>query len=320
MPEFNPGTTESISQEAAAEQILNSPGIELIDPREEPETEVTEEETEVIEEKAEPEKEAEETEPETEVVEIDPEVAMFDVEIRKNGELVETETLSLTELKNGYKRNKDYSTEMQALSTQKNEARAEIQKAVETERANYKQALETHNQLVWEVANAEFASVDMNKLADEDPAEFVRARNRMDNINKVIQGIHAEQQRISAQEAEHIQTVVVPKAQAEIQRDIPNWSESLQESLVKAGSDYGYTTEELNNIIDPRAIKVLHDAYQYKQIKAQKPAAEKKVVGKPRVVKPGTKQSTKPTGESIKRARKSGRVDDAAMAILETQF
>lgn len=303
---------EAISDDEAAAQILNSPNIELLDPKE---TDEVEEEVEETAESTEDTEETEEEEETVEAVEIDPEAEMFEVEIKDNGKLVETKTLSLNELKNGYKRQADYSREMQALVDQRNEVKSEVRKGIEQEQEHFKQALEVQQRLVWEIAAAEFQNVNLDQLANDDPAEYIRAQNRLNRINQAIHGIHAELQKAEQDKQDYINNVILPKARQEIKRDLPNWTDDLQ---ISTGKTYGFAPEEVTNIPDPRMVKVLHDAYQYQQIKAQKPIADKKVTAKPKVVKPGTKQTTKYTGEAAKRLAKTGKVQDAAAAILET--
>jgi len=168
-----------------------------------------------------------------------------------------------------------------------------------------------------EIAAQEFQGVNLDQLAESDPAEYVRISNRLNKFNQSIQGIQHQLQQVAQSQVEYINNEILPKTRAQIQRELPNWTDDLQ---IAAGKAYGFAPEEVTNIPDPRMIKVLHDAHQYQQIKSQKSVAEKKVIAKPKVVRPGTKQSVKNTGEAISIAKKTGKIQDAARAILETQF
>jgi hypothetical protein len=82
-----------------------------------------------------------------------------------------------------------------------------------------------------------------------------------------------------------------------LQKDIPDFADSkkataLREKLVTVGTNhYGYTTDEISQITDARAIKVLHDAQKYQDIISGKSKAVGKTKSARPVLKPGTKKS-----------------------------
>lgn len=90
---------------------------------------------------------------------------------------------------------------------------------------------------------------------------------------------------------------------------------------------YGYTPEELSGIIDHRNVLVLRDALAYRDLLAKQEKVKKDVRSKKRkgkTLKPGNKKSekkgsskTRRVMETRNRARKSGRLADAADAIAE---
>lgn len=313
------GATEVLSTEAAAERILG-----VVYPQEE------EAEVKVTEEAKEPEESAaEETEGESEEaseeatqpegeVEIDPDEKWIEVEEVVEGGAKEVKKYSLNELKAQRMMQADYQRKTAELARQREEVQTQLRQGVEKEREQFKQALDVQQKLVWSLAAQELQNVDMDKLATEDPAEYIRVQNRLNKFNQAIQGIQAEQYKLAQQEREYLEKEFLPKASEQIQRDIPNWGPELKQSLLKSGvENYGFTSEELQAVVDPRMVKVLHDAYQYQQFKAQKSAADKKVVAKPKVLKPGTKQPKEAgDGDSLKRLKQTGRYQDAAEAIL----
>ena len=299
--------------EEAAEQIL---GVVYPEEKEEAVEEPTEAATEEPAETEEaPAEEA--TQPEEEV-EIDPDEKWIDVEEVVEGGGKEVKKYSLNELKAQRMMQADYQRKTAELARQREEVQQSLRQGIEKEREQYKQALDVQQKLVWSLAAQDLQNADMDKLATEDPAEYIRVQNRLNKFNQVIQGIQAEQQKLAQQELEHLQKDVLPKAAEQIQRDIPNWGPEVKQTLIKTGMDYGFSQEELHAVVDPRVIKVLHDAYQYQQYKAQKPIADKKVVAKPKVLKPGTKQVVKDDGgDAMKRLKQTGRYQDAAEAILK---
>lgn len=312
-----PGATEVLSTESAAERILG-----VVYPQEEEaEVEVSEEEPEesAAEETEGETEEASEEEPQPEEEGIDPDEKWIEVEEVIEGGAKEVKTYSINELKAQRMMQADYQRKTAELARQREEVQTQLRQGVEKEREQYKQALDVQQRLVWSLAAQDLQNVDMDKLATEDPAEYIRVQNRLNKFNQAIQGIQAEQQKLAQQEREYLEREVLPKASEQIQRDIPNWGPELKQNLLKSGvENYGFTAEELQAVVDPRMVKVLHDAYQYQQFKAQKPAAEKKVVAKPKVLKPGTKQPKEPVdGDAFKRLKQTGRYQDAAAAILK---
>ena len=309
-----PGATEILTTEAAAERILG-----VVYPEEEEATAEVTEETKETEETAEEAVETEAaTQPEEEV-EIDPDEKWIEVEEVLEGGAKEVKKYSLNELKAQRMMQADYQRKTAELARQREEVQTQLRQGVEKEREQFKQALDVQQRLVWSLAAQDLQNVDMDRLAAEDPAEYIRVQNRLNKFNQAIQGIQAEQQKLAQQERDYLEKEVLPKASEQVQRDIPNWGPELKQSLLKSGvENYGFTAEELQAVVDPRMVKVLHDAYQYQQFKAQKPAADKKVVAAPKVLKPGTKQP-KETGDAgaLKRLKQTGRYQDAAEAIMK---
>ena len=283
---------------------------------EKPDEETEEASEETTEEEAKPEEEAAET------VEIDPEEKLFEVEETIEGGKKEVRKYSLNELKAQKMMQADYQRKTAELARQREEVQEKIRQGISDQQKQYMQALETQQKLVWSLVAPELQSVNLDQLASDDPAEYVKVSNKLNKLNQAIQGIQAEQQKLAQQEREHLERVVLPKAAEELQRDIPNWGVELQKSITRTATEkYGFTPEELSVVVDPRYIKVLHDAFQFHEGKktsaTQKQIAAKKVVEKPKVLKPGAKPAgkEKDSGDAFKRLQKTGRLEDAAAAI-----
>ena len=57
---------------------------------------------------------------------------------------------------------------------------------------------------------------------------------------------------------------------AVLSRDIPGWGADLQAKLAQAGQDeFGFTAEELSQVLDPRLIKLLHAAWEGRRSQAE---------------------------------------------------
>lgn len=303
-------------EDVAAQKILSMIAPEEAQPEEEAEQEeVTEEVAEEATEET--EESTEESEEKSEDIELDPDEKLFEVEETVEGGGKETRKYSLNELKAQRMMQADYQRKTAELARQREQAQEEIRQGIEESRKQYQQSLEMQQKLVWGLVAPELQKTDLEKLAEEDPAEYIKAQNRINKFQQVIQGIQAEQQKLAQQEIEHLQRVVIPKASEELQRDIPNWGPELKQNLMKTGETYGFRPEELQAVVDPRVIKVLHDAWRFRQIGEKKPIADKKVVEKPRVMKPGTKQKQEPSKDEFKRLQKTGKLEDAAAAIFK---
>ena len=102
----------------------------------------------------------------------------------------------------------------------------------------------------------------------------------------------------------------------------PEKGKQMKEQLVQTGVEtYGYTPEEMTQVMDARAVRVLADAMKYRQLQKGKGKAEQKAKGARPVVKPGVKKSDT-TGKVAKqrkaaaRMKKNGGVDDVASFLL----
>jgi hypothetical protein len=309
--------------EAAAQQILALGEVPKDEPEEAPKEEAQEAKPDEAETEEPTEEESQPVEEETETVEIDPEERLFDVEETLEGGKKEVKKYSLNELKAQRMMQADYQRKTAELARQREEVQTQVRQGIEGERKQYMQALETQQKLVWGLVAPELQNVNLDQLAADDPAEYVKVSNKLNRLNQAVQGIQAEQYKLAQQEREHLEKVVLPKAAEELQRDIPNWGADLQRNISRNAMErYGFTTEELSMVVDPRYIKVLHDAFQFNEGKkvtdTQKQIAAKKVVEKPKVLKPVTKQpNQRSDAEDFKRLQKSGRLEDAASVILK---
>jgi hypothetical protein len=219
-------------------------------------------------------------------------------------------------------RQKDYQTKTADVARQRNEVGEKIRQGIESERQSYAQTLQQLQSVLIESVAPELKTVNWNDLATNNPAEYVRMRNRAEQIQNTIKGISEKQQEVlQKQQAEQSQALqkAAQTARETLERDIPGWNDGLYQSLMKVGSEYGFKPEEVGSWVDPRSIKVLHDAFQFRQLKATKPVQQNKVVHVPKVIKPGTASTTtvkqRAAETSMKKLQTSGRIEDAAAVI-----
>lgn len=80
----------------------------------------------------------------------------------------------------------------------------------------------------------------------------------------------------------------------------PEKGAQVKARLLKAGESYGYDADEIGQVMDHRALRVLNDAAQWRALQAGKNIAAKKVVDAKPVLKPGAKSA--PVGNSAAKA------------------
>jgi hypothetical protein len=234
-----------------------------------------------------------------------------------------TEKRTIKELTEGYMRQKDYSRKTAEVARQREEVPEKIRQGVESERNSYLQQLQLLESLVIETVAPELKNVDWNTLATSDPFEYVRLQNRSNQMQQTLNGLQAKRQEITKkQEAEKGQTLqkVAQQSRQVLEEKIPGWSDDLyQQLMTTAVTDYGYKRDEVAAWLDPKAFQVLHDAAEYRKMKATKPIVDKRVVNVPKVVKSGTATSAPRAqtrqSEAIKKLQSSGQIRDAAAVI-----
>ena len=167
------------------------------------------------------------------------------------------------------------------------------------------------------------------ELFDKDPIGYMEAKVQYDeDVQAWSNQQYAIQQAAQAQEAQMQAALQVHlrDQMKELADAVPEFADAekagkLRDQLMSYGAKEGYTAEELGQVVDHRAIKVLRKAMLYDQIVAKRGEADKKVEGAKPFVKPGTKRPAR-TGKAkarqtaASRMKKSGSVDDVAKYLL----
>lgn len=193
-----------------------------------------------------------------------------------------------SELVKGYQRQADYTRKTQELSQREHQA-VEILKAKHDEFAQeYLTKAEASRAAIVQLAGLRSAE-EMAQLAQTDPAAWVAENQRQQSIYGVLsqldQQIAAERQAIEQRQQQQIQQAraeMFQRSWAELQKDGVD-----RDRLAKAYQDvskvYGFTQEELGQVLDHRQVRVMLDALAYRQLKEQKPAVQKKVSEAPKL-------------------------------------
>ena len=307
-------TTEEVIEESQETEEISAEA-EVADDVEVVEEDVTEEEAEEIEasyseDDEDPIEEASQQEPER-------------YSVKVNGQ---EEQVSLDDLKQGYSGQKYVQQGMQDVAAQKKEAEA-VYTALNNER---QQMAELYQQL----QNGGFAPEPIKPTKEEFDADPIGYMQK--NLEYEEQKANHDRQMAQLQQASQQNSVAQQNAKQAylqeqmqiLQKEIPDFADStkaskLREQLVSTGkSQYGYTTEEISQISDYRAIKVLHDAMKYQDIISGKSKAKVKTKSANPVIKPGAKKIATPNAKIRSRQKAklkdSGSIDDALNLILNS--
>ena len=283
-------------------------------------------EEEVIEdENTETETEVEETTDE-EVQDEDSEEEQSYLTLKINGEEVDKpleEVISLAQ------QGADYTKKTQEVAEQR-KALEEYAQTIQVQEQQLRAQAELQQALFGELAQitaidqqlADFQAIDWNQLSEND---FVEAQKLFFTQNKLqtqrsqlVQQLEAKQQQLTQAQQKSLNERIA-KGKEVLAKEIPNWSPDTSKAIISAGKEYyGFSDDEMSSVIDPRHVKVLHDAMQWRKLQ-QNTGVKNKVSNAKPVIKPGAKDVKKQVGSDIQKARdslrKTGKSDYAQQLI-----
>ena len=239
--------------------------------------------------------------------------------VRVDGKNVE---VTLEELQKGYSREADYTRKTQQVSEERRAFQAEAE-LVRTERQQYSQLL---GSLQAQLQQNAAPQIDLDRLYNEDPIEWVRQKELARDAEKVHAAIQSEQQRLShiqAQEQYQSMQAHLAQQQDAMLKAIPEWAnpdkaKAEKTLLIEWGQKLGFSSDELKNIFDHRAVVALRKAALYDQMMTKRGNIRPAVNNGPKPAKPGAAgrmDNTTDSRRSQQRLAKTGRVNDAASAI-----
>lgn len=269
------------------------------------------------------EPDAEEVEPESEDVEAEAEAPEL-VEVTVDGK---KEKVTPDELKASYSSRKQREKLIQAHFTEKRAFEAERTKTkaeLAEQMTAYGTALEALSGHLSKLAPKE---PDWDKIKAETPeklaqihAEWRIVKDQQDAIGREqarLRGIKADEDN----KAEQAYTAAEAKKLVEAMPDFGDATkrQALTTRLFDGGeSEYGFTRDELSEVRDHRAIRVLHDALAYRKLVA-KTATAKKPVKESTTLKPGAAKTSPTQSRAIRedadRFAKSGDPRDAGKLL-----
>lgn len=242
--------------------------------------------------------------------------------------VIDGKEVTLHELKRGFLREQDYTRKTQALAEQRRqfEATAEGElTALRTERQQLSQALGQVQAYMQELMPKE---PDWNALYARDPAEYAAQRELWRTWQEQVQGIEGRRRQIAEREqAENLRQLqnTLQAEKGKLMAAIPEWekpevAKAEKQKILDWGQKVGFSEDELNTIIDHRALVVARKAMLYDELMGKKQQLRATPATKVKTVAPGS-SGTKPgkatdLTRSKQRLAQTGRVRDAA-AVFE---
>ena len=226
----------------------------------------------------------------------------------------------------------DYTQKTQQVAEQRKELEAYAESIKAQEQA-FQEQMQLNNVLIEDVAKItsldqqlnQYANVNWQQLSDNDFVEaqklFFTYNQLQQERSQLVSQFEAKKQQV-VQKQTQLMSEKIAQGKEILAKEIPNWSPETNQALLSTGKDYGFSDAELNSIVDPRHVKVLHDAMQWRKLQ-QNSTVKKKVSSAKPVVKPGSKD-TKAEANSNHRnlreqLRKTGK-SDAAQKLIENML
>lgn len=246
--------------------------------------------------------------------------------LKINGEEIEKpleEVISLAQ------QGADYTKKTQEVAEQR-KALEDYAQTIQVQEQQLKMQAELQQALIGELAQitaidqqlAEFQAIDWNQLSENDFVEAQKlffTQNKLQNQRtELVNQLQSKQQQLSqAQQKAHSERIA--KGKEILAKEIPNWSQQTSQEIISAGKEfYGFNDEEMASVIDPRHVKVLHDAMQWRKLQ-QNSSVKNKVSNAKPVIKPGAKDVKKQVSSDIQKQRdalrKSGKSEYAQRLI-----
>jgi hypothetical protein len=243
------------------------------------------------------------------------------VTVRIDGKDVE---VPLSELKNGYQRQADYTRKTMEAAEQRKAAEAQISQA-QQERQAYAANLQ-RMQAQLEGALQQQQQTNWEELLQSDPVEYLRQQHQAQARQAQLNQVYAEQQKVaSLQQAEqaHARQSYLMQQQDELLAKLPDWKDESKAKAEKTALrdyllDNGYDRHTVDTITDAKAVLLARKAMLYDQMVGKASAAAKKVSALPQKVErpgQGDNPGITPRTAAYLKLNKTGKVEDAARAF-----
>lgn len=230
---------------------VETPPVEGAGPEEEDETESEEEDEE---ESPEPEQTSQK----------------FKVTVKGEDGAEETKEVTQQELIDGYMLKSRFTQLTQGLADRERQAAEVVQRNLQEGRNYYMQEAQKAHQAVRALAGIR-SEQEMQQLAVQDPTAWVQERQRQEAIQNILQQINAgvmtERQRAEQEHAQQLQQVS-QRAWQELSKDGID-RQKLEGIFTSFAKEYGMDMQQVANVYDPRVVRAMRDAVEYRALKNQ---------------------------------------------------
>ena len=250
---------------------------------------------------------------------------LYDVTV--NGQM---QKVNLDELKQGYSKGLDYTKKTMDLGDQRRNLETEkdtISKEkdeVSKLREEYAKKLSVVEQNLQVEDN-----IDWVKLAQDDPSDYAIKKAEYDKKKDLQARIQNEQARVNEerkQEQEKVYQSFIQSENKKLIDKMPVFGDEkkvnkVMQDIGQFALKSGYTEQELNMLVDHRALITLYQAAKYDQLLQKKGLQDKKVKTNTRMVTSEAKNETQTTDKKIrvndrmKQLKRSGSIKDAQKVL-----
>ncbi len=216
--------------------------------------------------------------------------------------------------------------EVEAGATRKFQEAADLRKATETQQkavAELQKVAHANATLLGDHAMvsrriAQLESIDINATDAETLTRLNAEYNQLQAAQRRINEQY--QANVSQMRDEEAKAVKAKREHSEkiLQTHIKGWGPERAKALAEYATSRGAPAEVLSQITDAWMVQILDDAQYGRQMRESKQTLSKRVQETPKTLKPsGTKvQAAQRADQLVLKAKKSGTVDDAVMALL----
>ena len=181
-------------------------------------------------------------------------------------------------LKEAFLRQADYTTKTQTLAEERRGLEAERQQLAAQQQFQQQHIKDVAKVISIDERLEQFRQIDWNAAMDADPVGAMKLDRQMRELQQqrtqVVQSIEQTQARTSY-ESQQATARRNAEAAQELAREIKGFgTPEVTKALKDTGKAFGYKPEELDSVTDPRAVRLLHEAYMYRKLVAEKKAPE----------------------------------------------
>ena len=186
--------------------------------------------------------------------------------------------VTLDELMKGYSRQSDYTRKTERLSQDrksveqlKNEYTRQNEEA-KIKRDQYEKQIQVLSE---QLKQSEPSKVDLDRLYEDDPAEYVRVKAEQDRRKELLEKSRQEQERILAEKQEEQSkqyNAYLEQQKQLLAEKLPIYADKekgaeFTKNLINYAKEIGYTDQEINMLVDHRSVIMLANAYRYDKLK-----------------------------------------------------